>query len=265
MPRRSSWVRKKERLTKRLASAEAVEEELLWALTNHGERTIPRLGDDDEPVERFPEDAITEHASRPWSSATAARLGPDPDDATISTEYLAAEADTEEVPLLGDPAARQTEPIDVLEVPTSPHHGLQLIGAPMAPDASAFTNTDMDIEPLREVARAQGRRPPLVPDRDLWLEPEANPVYIDSLEMEAPADESLEDLPAPSRRAPAPARDEAARPAPAPARVPAAPAPRREREAPAARSETAALYYLIGTSLLFLAAVVLAVALFATR
>ena len=250
---------------KRLASAEAVEEELLWALTNHGERTIPRLGDDDEPVERFPEDAITEHASRPWSSATAARLGPDPDDATISTEYLAAEADTEEVPLLGDPAAHQTEPIGVLEVPTSPHHGLQLIGAPMAPDASAFTNTDMNIEPLREVARAQGRRPPLVPDRDLWLEPEANPVYIDSLEMEAPADESLEDLPAPSRpevARPTPAATEASTPV-----HDAAPAPRPRREAPAraARSETAALYYLIGTSLLFLAAVVMAVALFATR
>lgn len=127
--------------TKRLPRAEFVEEELVWALTAHGERVVPRDG----------------------GSREGATAEPDEDEHTETLDL-----DPDEEP---EPVEDSDDTAGIL--------GIQMIGAPMAPASSAFTDTDFEIEPLREQARDEGLRPPLLPDEELWLGADDNPLLGD--------------------------------------------------------------------------------------
>ncbi len=116
---------------KRLPRAEFVEEELVWALTAYGDRQLPRHEE--------PED--------------------DDDDAEM------LDLDEEGPP---GPVQDSDDTAGVL--------GIQMVGAAMAPLSSAFTDTDFEIEPLREQARDEGLRPPLLPDEELWIGADDNPL-----------------------------------------------------------------------------------------
>ncbi len=133
--------------SKRLQRAELVEEELVWALTAHGDRQLPRTdgGPDGPPTE----DGLEEDGEH------FETLDLDDDGAETVADVSEAVADTDD---------------------TAGILGIQMVGAQSTPLASAFTDTDMEMQPLREQARDEGLRPPLLPDEELWIGPDDNPL-----------------------------------------------------------------------------------------
>ena len=122
--------------SRRLERAEFVEEELIWALTTHGDRRQPRSG---EPPDGEPGLGLEEL---------------DLDDSGV-------------VDTLPDDSPTLDDVDD-----TAGALGIQMIGAKVKPLESAFTDTDQAIEPLRDLARDEGKQAPLVPDQELWIAPE---------------------------------------------------------------------------------------------
>jgi serine/threonine protein kinase len=129
--------------SKRLQRAELVEEELVWALTAHGDRQLPRN-------DGGPDGPLTD------------------DDEHIETLDLDLDDETETVADISEAVADSDDTAGVL--------GIQMVGAQSTPLASVFTDTDMEMQPLREQARDEGLRPPLLPDEELWIGPDDNPL-----------------------------------------------------------------------------------------
>ena len=123
--------------SRRLQRAEFVEEELVWALTTHGDRPGGRTG---------------------------------ADDAVVAAEETPIQ-ELEELDLDEDSAATLEDFDD-----TAGALGIQMVGAQMEPLQSAFTDTDKAMMPLRDQARDEGLSPPLVPDHELWIGPDDNPL-----------------------------------------------------------------------------------------
>ena len=117
----------------------------MWALTAHGDRQLPRTdgGPDGPPTDP----AEDEH---------------------VETLDLDEDDGGETVADISDVVADTDDTAGIL--------GIQMVGAQSTPLASAFTDTDMEMQPLREQARDEGLRPPLLPDEELWIGPDDNPL-----------------------------------------------------------------------------------------
>lgn len=154
---------------RRLQRAEFVEEELVWALTTHGDRRAPRHGQppDGEPREDLGDVVTMQDDEEGYEELDLDEAG------VVDTMDAPAE---EALAPLPDPAS-SLDPVPSAAVADDMDDAgvIQMVGAPAAL-GSAFTDTDAEIEPLREVAREEGRSPPLVPDEELWIGADDNPL-----------------------------------------------------------------------------------------